>query len=147
MGWRSYLIVFILLQLAPVLRSDECVMFHKRAPVPSVCGRITNIAGEQVNGVDVELIDESVSGSSFWARSDGKGRFLFAPVPQGDYTLRIDSPDYHKVVRQLRVTRSNYQNCRTQIKVTLGFKACDTGTYVKGFDKESDLEQELGPTK
>ena len=86
-------------------------------------------------------------GSSFWARSDRQGRFLLGPVPQGNYTLRIDTPGYYKVVRQLRVTRSNYQHCRSQIEVSFGFKVCDTWTYVKGFDKERDLEQELRPTK
>ena len=56
--WRLYLIVYLLLCCATALHADECVKFHKRAPVPSVCGRIINIAGERLDGVDVELIDE-----------------------------------------------------------------------------------------
>jgi Carboxypeptidase regulatory-like domain len=145
--WRSCLTVCILLLQCAAVRADECVKFYKRAPVPSVCGRIVNIAGETIDGIDVELIDEAGSGSSFWAHSDKKGRFVFNPVSQGDYTMRIDAPGYGKVVRQLRVTQTNDRHCRTQIEVTLGLKVCDTGTFVKGFDKQSDLLKELERAK
>ncbi|HTZ84744.1 MAG TPA: hypothetical protein VMB66_16205 [Candidatus Acidoferrales bacterium] len=85
------------------------------------------------------------NGSSFWARSDKKGRFLFAPLAQGDYTLRIDpEQDYYRVVRQLRVTRTNYDHCRNKIEIQIGFDVCDTGTNVNGVDKERDLLEQLG---
>jgi len=138
--WRLFVIAYFLSHCAAVSHADSCVMFHKRAPVPAVCGRIANVAGERLNGVEVTLTDETGS-VLFRERSDAKGKFFFGSLPKRDYTLHVDAPGYHHVERQLRDTRTNNKHCRAKIDVKLGFRVCDTGTYIKGIDKPGDLER------
>ena len=118
--------------------ADSCVMFHKRAPVRAVCGKIINELGERPEGVKLTLA--TASGSSlFTAKTDTRGRFDFGPVPKGDYTLRATAPSYLSEQRPIRVTRDRDNTCKAMIEVKLGTSPCRGGIYVKNFDKESDL--------
>ena len=135
---RSIVVGCILLQSVCACYADACFKYHKRAPVKSVCGRISNPSGELPGGVELTLV--ATSGSVlFTAKADSKRRFAFGPVPKGDYTLRASTPGYATVERQLRVTRDQGENCKPKIEVRLGFRSCDGGTYAKGFDKKRDL--------
>jgi hypothetical protein len=113
-------------------------MFHKRAPVRAVCGKIINEAGEPPDGVELTLTTESGS-SLFTAKTDKRGRFAFGPVPKGDYTLRATAPSYLTAQRPIRVTCDRDDICKATIEVKLGTSSCRGGISVKGIDNQSEL--------
>jgi hypothetical protein len=117
---------------------DTCNKYHKRAPVDSVCGQVTNPLGEAPDGVELTL--SQASGSAvFTAKADSKGKFFFGDVPKGDYTLRVLARGYTAEERELRVIR-NLRSCKKpQIEVRLSVRSCDGGIYIKGVDKATDL--------
>jgi hypothetical protein len=131
-----------LLECSVASYADSCVMFHKRAPVRAVCGRVNNIAGEKLNNVDLTLAGETGS-VLFTTSSDIKGSFSFGSIPKGDYTLHAEAPGYRVAEREIRVTNTDEKKCSPKIDVTLGFRVCDTGVRVKGVDKPSDLDSEF----
>ena len=131
-----------LLECSGASYADTCVIFHKRAPVRAVCGRVINIAGEKLNNVELTLTDET-GPVLFTTRSDTKGSFSFGSIPKGDYTLHATAPGYREAKREIRVTNTNKKKCSPKIDVKLGFGSCDTGTRVKGVDKLSDLDSEF----
>ena len=136
----------ILLQPVATRAVDTCLKYHKRAEVKSVCGRIDNPLGERPDGVELILVTNSGSVLAS-AEADAKGRFTFAPVPKGDYLLRAKAPGYVTVERELRVTHDRDQKCEPRIEVRLGLNVCGGGTYVRGFDKKSDLLRESSGCK
>jgi len=138
---RSIVITFILLQLVCACHADTCYKHHKRAPVRAVCGRVHNVLGERPNGIELTLSADN-SSSRFSAKTDDKGGFVFGPVPKGDYTLRASAPGYTPEERPLRISGDGKKSCTQQINVTLGFRSCDGGTYIRGFDKKSDLRSD-----
>lgn len=139
---RSIALGCILLQPVATPAVDTCFKYHKRAEVKSVCGRIDNPLGERPNGVELTLVTNSGSVLSS-AKVDPKGGFTFAPVPKGDYLLRATAPGYLSVERELRVTHDRDQKCKPRIEGRLGLNVCGGGTYVRGFDKKSDLLREF----
>lgn len=139
--WLVLTVAFV--QCPPVLRVDECIKFHKRAPMKAVCGRVTNAAGDRLSRVDLTLVDE-VGTVLFTASSDNEGRFSFGPIPKGDYLLRAKGPfGYRDVQREIRVTKNNKKGCSRLIEISLGPGYCSSGTLIKGVDKPSDLKSEL----
>jgi hypothetical protein len=138
---QCFLIASALLGCSVASHADSCIMFHKRASVRAVCGRVINIAGKWLNDVDLTLTGETGS-VLFTTRSDTKGSFSFGSIPKGDYTLHAEAHGYRVAVRELSVT--NEKQCSPKIEVKLGFGSCDTGTYVKGVDNPSDLYSEFG---
>lgn len=135
-GSRHFFVIgCILLQWATGSLADTCTLSSQRAPVSAVCGRVINIAGERLSGVELSLTRETDS-VTFTVRSDADGQFSFRSVPKGDYLLRVAAPDYHSAMRQIRVTRSsNNRRCTGKITVKLGFKVCDTFIRVRGTDR------------
>jgi hypothetical protein len=131
-----------LLECSVASHADSCVMFHKRAPLRAVCGRVINIAGDKLSNVEVNLTGET-GAVLFTTRSDTRGSFSFGSIPKGDYTLHAKAPGYRVAEREIRVTNTGEQKCSPKIHVTLGFGVCDTGTHVKGVDKPSDLDSEF----
>lgn len=136
--FRFVALAFILLQSVAARSVDTCYKYHKRAPVKSVCGEIHNILGQSPDGVAIALVT-STGALLATAQVDHRGKFVFGPVPKGDYLLRATAPGYLTLERELSVTRNNDKSCKPRIEMTLGFRSCDGGTYVKGFDKKSDL--------
>src|SRR6202035_127958 len=90
---QCLVIGWALLECSVASHADSCVMFHKRAPVRAVCGKIVNELGERPDGVELTLATESGS-ALFTAKTDKRGRFAFGPTPKGDYTLRATAPSY-----------------------------------------------------
>jgi hypothetical protein len=84
-------------------------MFHKRAPVRTVCGRVVNVAGEKLDHVDRTLTGEAGS-VLFTTRSDNKGSFSFGAIPKGDYTLHGKAPGYRVAARDIQVTNVDRNN-------------------------------------
>jgi hypothetical protein len=140
---QCLVIAVALLECSLASHADSCVMFHKRAPVKALCGRVINIAGEKLNDVEITLTGETGS-VLFTTRSDIKGPFSFGSISKGNYTLHAKVPGYRVAQREIRVTNTDEEKCSPRIDVTLGFGACDTGTHVKGVDKPSDLDSEFG---
>lgn len=134
----AVLVVGCVLLQPTVSSADSCVMYHKRAPVKGVCGCVSNVAGDKLKNVEITLARDGDS-VLFNTRSDSKGSFSFGSIPEGNYTLHIKASGYREVQRDLRVSRSEKQ-CEPTIDVKLGLRVCDTGTYVKGVDKPSDLD-------
>ena len=67
----------------------------QRAESQTVLGRVLRAAdGEPLAGARVQLIP---IGASDWSGSNG--RFAIGPVPEGDYTLRVDAPGFEAMVR------------------------------------------------
>jgi hypothetical protein len=142
---QPIVIIFMLLQ-APVSHADTCVLYHKRAAIKAVCGTVIDPTGERLKDVEATLTDENGS-VVFSTHSDANGKFSFRLVPKGDYTLNVAAKGYHKVQRDIRVTHMGSQSCHRKITVTLGVSSCDTGTRIKGIDKPSDLDADLGLKK
>ena len=135
---RLVAIGLILLQSFGNCYGDTCVKHHKRAPVESVCGRVSNPSGERPEGVELTLLTAS-GAAVFTVKADGKGEFAFGQVPKGDYTLRAAALGYTAEERQIRVTRDQGNGCKhPKIEVKLGFRSCDGGIYIKDVDKKSD---------
>ncbi len=140
-------LVIICILLQPSLsHADTCVLYHRRAPVKAVCGTVIDPAGERLKDVEVTLTNTDGS-VVFSTHSDAKGNFSLRTVPRGDYTLNVAAEDYHTAHRDIRVTDTGSQSCRRKIEVTLGVTGCDTGTRIKGVDKPSDLDADLGLKK
>jgi hypothetical protein len=134
---------FAFVQGPTILHADECVKFHKRAPMKAVCGRVTNAAGESLTKVELILTAET-GAVHFTASSENEGRFSFGSIPKGDYLLRAKGPvGYFEVQREIRVTKNNQKRCSPKIEISLGPSSCMSGTRIKGVDKPSDLESEL----
>lgn len=105
-----------------------------------------DITGQRLKDVELILTDEKGS-VVFRTHSDAKGRFSFRLVPKGDYTINAATEGYHKAQRDIRVIRTGSQACHTKIAVTLGIRYCETGTYIKGIDKPSDLDTDFEQRK
>jgi hypothetical protein len=93
-------------------------MFHKRAPVRAVCGRVTNRAGEKLNNVALTLTGETAS-VLFTTWSDCKGSFSFSSIPNGDYTLHAETTGHRVAKREIRVTNTDEEKCSPKIDVHL----------------------------
>ena len=134
---------FAFVHCPTILHADECVKFHKRAPMKAVCGRVTNAAGESLTKVELTLTGET-GAALFRASSENEGRFSFGSIPKGDYLLRAKGPvGYSEVQREIRVTKNNRKRCSPKIVISLGPGSCMSGVRIKGVDKPSDLESDL----
>ena len=141
---RFAAISLILLQSIGNCYADTCNKYHKRAPVKSVCGHVSNAMGGGPDAVELTLLTNTGS-AAFTAKTDNKGTFTFGQVPKGDYTLRAVAPGYTTEERQIRVTGEDGNSCKQpKIEVRLGFRSCDGGIYIKGVDKKSDLFRKKG---
>ena len=109
-----------LLECSVAAHADSCVMFHKRAPMRAVCGRVINIAGEKLNQVELTLTGETGS-VLFTTRSDSKGFFSFGSMPKGDYTLHAKATGYHVAEREIRVTNTGEENARPKLTLHSAF--------------------------
>lgn len=140
------LVIACVLLQSPLSNADTCVLYHKRAPLKAVCGTVIDPTGERLKDVELTLTDEKGS-VVFSTHSDTKGKFSFRLVPKGDYTLNVAAEGLHKAHRDIRVIRTGNRSCHRNIAVTLGAGVCDTGTYIKGIDKPSDLDTDFGLKK
>lgn len=119
--------------------ADSCLMYHKRATVNGVCGSVANIAGEKLSDAEITLTGEGGT-VLFDTKSDSRGSFSFRSTPEGNYRLHVKATGYREAQRDLRVSHSDENKCKPKIDVKLGFRVCDTGTYIRGVDKPSDLD-------
>src|SRR5579871_4197345 len=64
----------------------------------TVSGILTDTTGAVVQGAKVTLIDEQ-KGYKFSGTSDSSGRYLFASIPPGLYTVSVEMQGFEKVER------------------------------------------------
>ncbi len=64
----------------------------------TVSGVLTDSSGAVVQGAKVVLTDEQ-KGFQFNATSDNDGRYLFASIPPGMYSVSVEMPGFEKTVR------------------------------------------------
>lgn len=132
---RSVVIGLILLHTAGNCFVDTCTKYHKRAPVKSVCGRVSNPLGERPDGAELTLLTAS-GAALLTVKAENNGKFAFGRVSKGDYTLRATAPGYTTEERQIHLTRNQGNSCKqARIEVRLGFRSCDGGIYIKGVEK------------
>ena len=140
-GYMSVMaIVFMFLQ-GTIAVATECVTFSKRAPVKTVTGRVTDPLGEYMADVEVTLTADT-STTHLVTKTDTKGRFHFHSIPRGDYTLVVRATGYLESRRQLRIADCSNVKCGKQLEVRLEVGGHCPSVFVKGFDKDADLEEE-----
>jgi len=64
----------------------------------TVSGILTDSSGAIVQGAKITLLDEQ-KGYQFAATSDNNGRYLFASIPPGTYSVTAEMPGFEKTVR------------------------------------------------
>jgi Carboxypeptidase regulatory-like domain len=111
--------------------------YEKRAPVRCACGRVINVIGDKMSGVELTLTDEK--DKVFSTTTNVHGLFCFGAIPKGNYKLRAKLRGYQIAERDIQIT-SSAQKCSPRIEVKLDVRVCQTGVYVKGVDKRSDLD-------
>src|SRR5581483_8464438 len=86
----------------------------------TVSGVLTDATGAVVQGAKVTLTDEQ-KGFTFNATSDNDGRYLFASIPPGLYTVTANAPGFEKTVRshiKLNVSENPTANLVLKIAAT-----------------------------
>jgi len=64
----------------------------------TISGVLTDTTGAVVQGAKVTLLDEQ-KGYKFTTTSDNQGRYLFASIPPGLYTITAEMPGFEKIER------------------------------------------------
>jgi hypothetical protein len=117
--------------LAMPLAADTC--FAPKNPVPAavVCGHVFDPAGQLVANVELMLVSkENVIAE---ARADAQGKFMFRPVPKGEYDLTTKADGWH-LFWPVKVTSSKISKaCKQPLEVTLGIKECGPSVSKKGY--------------
>ena len=78
------------------------VLTIRTAPPTPVTGRVVDVSGNPVAGVDVEIQANSGSRFGFDTETDAEGRFRFGGAQAGEWTLRVSHRKLPDVVRHLR---------------------------------------------
>ena len=117
--------------LATPLEADTC--FAPKNPVPAavVCGQVIDPAGGFVANVELQL----VSGETVVARADAdaQGKFMFGPVPKGEYDLTTKVAGWY-LFWPVKVTGSKVSKaCKQPLEVKLGIKTCGPSVSKKGY--------------
>jgi hypothetical protein len=107
----------------------------------TVSGTVTDASGAIVQGAKVTLLDEQ-RGYQFTTTSDKDGRYLFASIPPGSYSVSAEMQGFEKTVRThvvLSVSENPTANLTMQVaaatqtvQVTAEAKAVDTEDAVTG---------------
>jgi hypothetical protein len=106
-------VLFAILLLLPVA-------LFSQAYFGTVSGEITDPDGAVVPGANVLLKDQA-KGFAFNAKTDSSGRYLFASVPPGVYTVSVEMQGFQKEVRtdiRVDVTQNATANLRLKVATT-----------------------------
>ena len=93
------------------------------APVPAIEGRV-RLAGSQENGVGLILRAERGDVQRF-ATTDDEGRYVFAGLDPGTWTLVLDSPGYEVLSRDLEVREGTVAQATFRPKLLRPWQAED----------------------
>jgi hypothetical protein len=93
------------------------VVLLAQAYFGTVSGELTDSTGAVVQGVTVTLTDQD-KGFTYTAKSDASGRYLFATIPPGLYTVTADMQGFEKEIRtnvHVNVTENSTANLRLRV--------------------------------
>src|SRR5271166_139372 len=83
----------------------------------TVSGEVTDASGAIVQGAKVVLVDQA-RGFTFTTTSDSSGRYLFASIPPGAYTVSAEMPGFEKEVHtnvKVNVTENVTANLKLRV--------------------------------
>jgi hypothetical protein len=83
----------------------------------TVSGELTDSSGAVVQGATVTLTDQD-KGFTYTAKSDASGRYLFATIPPGLYTVTAEMPGFQKQgISNVRVNVTENATANLKLKV------------------------------
>jgi hypothetical protein len=102
--------------VATILLLLPAVLFAQ-AYFGTVSGELTDSTGAVVQGATITLTDQD-KGFSYTAKSDASGRYLFATIPPGLYTVSAEMQGFQKEIRtsvRVNVTENSTANIRLRV--------------------------------
>lgn len=103
-------VLFAILLLLPVVSFGQSYF-------GTVSGELTDSSGAIVQGAKVVLVDQA-RGFTFTTTSDSSGRYLFASIPPGVYTVSAEMPGFEKEVHtnvKVNVTENITANLKLRV--------------------------------
>jgi hypothetical protein len=86
----------------------------------TVSGILTDPTGAVVQGAKITLTDEQ-KGYQFTGTSDNSGRYLFASIPPGMYSVSAEMPGFEKTVRtHIKLNVSENPTANLTLKIAVG---------------------------
>jgi Carboxypeptidase regulatory-like domain/TonB dependent receptor len=102
----------------------------------TVSGVLTDASGAIVQGARVTLVDEQ-KGYQFTATSDTSGRYLFASIPPGTYSVTAEMPGFEKTVRShIKLNVSENPTANLTLKVAGGTQKVFVEAQAQGIATE-----------
>jgi Carboxypeptidase regulatory-like domain len=140
---KGLLLIALLLGAGLPIAADECPMPRNPVKVNMACGKVYDPRGKVVSGVDLELMNkDSVAGE---AHADSEGKFSFAQLPVGKYTLTTHSSGWQlawpveivaaALTTDASETGASRKGCKDPLKVKLsiGLSSCESSVDKKGY--------------
>jgi len=129
-GRRALLLIFILAVLLV-----PCLLFGQ-GYFGTVSGILTDSSGAVVQGARVMLLDEQ-KGYQFTTTSNNEGRYLFASIPPGSYTVSAEAQGFAKTVREhIRLNVSENPSANLTMKVAAGTEKVEVSAQTKTVDTQ-----------
>jgi len=127
---RPLLLIFILAVLLV-----PCLLFGQ-GYFGTVSGILTDSSGAVVQGARVMLVDEQ-KGYQFTTTSNNEGRYLFASIPPGSYTVSAEAQGFAKTVREhIRLNVSENPSANLTMKVAAGTEKVEVSAQTKTVDTQ-----------
>ena len=102
----------------------------------TVSGLLTDSSGAVVQGAKVTLLDEQ-KGFQFTGTSDSDGRYLFASIPPGLYSVSAEMPGFQKTVRtHIVLNVSENATANLVLKVASATQKVEVNAQVQGIATE-----------
>ncbi len=102
----------------------------------TVSGVLTDASGAIVQGAKVTLLDEQ-KGYQSAATSDSGGRYLFASIPPGTYSVSAEMPGFEKTVRtHVKLNVSENPTANLTLKVAGGMQKVIVEAQAQGIATE-----------
>jgi len=102
----------------------------------TVSGVLTDPSGAVIQGAKVTLLDEQ-KGYHFAATSDSNGRYLFASIPPGLYSLSAEMPGFEKSVRaHIKLNISESPTANLTLKIAGGTQTVQVEAQAQGIATE-----------
>jgi hypothetical protein len=102
----------------------------------TVSGTLTDPSGAVIQGAKVTLVDEQ-KGYQFTATSDANGRYLFASIPPGVYSVSAEIKGFEKEVRtHIKLNISENPTADLTLKISGGAQKVEVTAQAQGISTE-----------
>ncbi|MFZ0296241.1 MAG: TonB-dependent receptor [Candidatus Sulfotelmatobacter sp.] len=102
----------------------------------TVSGTLTDPSGAIIQGAKVTLLDEQ-KGYHFTAKSDSDGRYLFASIPPGLYSVTAEMPGFEKTVRtHIKLNVSENATANLGLKIANAAQSVEVRAQTTTIDTE-----------